>query len=153
MISFCLPLAPQTTQTSGRRVSVVSGKPVFFKNKKCQAYYDNIAIIANIYRPKTPLTGALVVDYFFILPRPKTLMRKCDPSELIPCGIRPDRDNLVKGTQDALSKCGFWVDDSQIFAGRIEKYYAEKDGSPRIYVRIRNYDKASISLTELMEGK
>jgi len=63
-------------------------------------------------------------------------MRKSDPDGWIPHTKRPDRDNLIKGTQDGLSAAGFWLDDSQIFAGEPLKYYAEKGGDARIIVRI-----------------
>jgi Holliday junction resolvase RusA-like endonuclease len=68
------------------------------------------------------------LDLTFILPRPKNLMRKSHPEGRIPHTKRPDRDNLVKVTQDGLSAAGFWVDDVQVFDGRVAKYYAERGG-------------------------
>ena len=112
------------------------GKPIFFKNAKAAEYQRTIKVLAKAHRPENPFDGPLVVDFVFIIPRPARLNRKSDPDGLIPCPARPDRDNLQKGTQDALSD--FWIDDGQIFDGRTAKFYAEKNGDARIIVTIRN---------------
>jgi Holliday junction resolvase RusA-like endonuclease len=111
-------------------------RPRFFKSSKAGSYQKAIKVLAKEHLPPYPLTGPLIVDFIFILPRPGRLNRKSDPDGLIPCPARPDRDNLQKGTQDALSD--FWIDDGQIFDGRTAKFYAEKGGGARIIVRIRN---------------
>lgn len=139
MINFTLMVAPMSLQTSGKRMIIRNGKPMFFKAKEAESYQKTIRTLAAPHRPKKPLAGPLVVDFVFILPRPARLMRKADPAGLIPCPARPDRDNLQKGTQDALSD--FWEDDGQIFDGRTSKLYAEKDGQPRILVLILEYGK------------
>lgn len=95
-----------------------------------------VKLAAIPYRPGKPFTGPIRLDLTFILPRPKNLKRKSHPEGWIPHSKRPDRDNLVKGTQDGLSAAGFWLDDAQIYDGRAAKYYAERDGKPRIIVGI-----------------
>ena len=112
-----------------------NNKPIFFKAKSAEGYQKTIRALAIPYRPSEPLTGPLIVDFTLILPRPGRLNRKCDFAGLIPCDARPDRDNLQKGTQDALAD--FWIDDGQIFSGETSKYYAEKGGDPRIIVEIK----------------
>ena len=121
-------------QTSGKRMMIRNGKPMFFKAKSAESYQRTIRALASPHRPKEPLAGPLKVDFVFVLPRPARLMRKADPEGLIACPARPDRDNLQKGTQDALSD--FWNDDGQIYDGRTAKFYAEKGGQPRISVTI-----------------
>ena len=111
-----------------------SGKPVFFKNKKTATYLDNVRLLARLHKPKVPLAGPLDIEYRFIMPRPGRLMRKADPVGRIWCDVRPDWDNLVKGTQDALSD--FWEDDAQICYARVLKFYAAKGEEAHITVSI-----------------
>lgn len=128
-IYFSLPIIPMALQTAGKRMVLVGGKPRFFKNPKAQAYLDAIEILAGAHRPPRPFAGAIRLDLTFVLPRPKRLLRRCDPDGLILHTSRPDRDNLIKGTQDGLSLAGFWLDDSQICMGETQKFYAERGGS------------------------
>ena len=82
-----------------------------------------------------PLEGPLQVSVTFYLPRPKRLMRKKDPAGPIPHTARPDVDNLWKSTADALSGLA-WRDDSQVCQTIAHKWYAEKDGVPRVEIEI-----------------
>ena len=135
-ITFTLSLCPQAIQ-SGNRVGIgQGGKAIIFSSKRKKDYQFLVRAAALRYRPSSPITGPVKLDLTFILPRPRALMRKSDADGWIPHPKRPDRDNLVKGTQDGLSAAGFWLDDSQIFDGRTVKYYAERGGDPRIIVSI-----------------
>lgn len=87
-----------------------------------------------------PVDGPVQVDVRFYLPRPKRLMRKKDPDGPIPHTSRPDVDNLWKSTADALKDIA-WRDDSQVCRTRAAKFYAEKNGVPRV----------EITITELQE--
>ena len=83
----------------------------------------------------TPIDGPVAVDVLFYLPRPKRLMRKKDPDGPIPHTAKPDVDNLWKSTADALSGL-VWRDDSQVCRTRASKWYAEKNGVPRVEIEI-----------------
>lgn len=63
------------------------------------------------------LDGPLVVRYFFTLARPATV-RRAYPS------VKPDVDNLVKGTGDAITASGLWRDDALVISAVISKAYA-----------------------------
>ena len=78
-----------------------------------------------------PADGPVIVDLEFYLPRPKRLMRAKDPDGPMPHTAKPDRDNLEKAVLDALKGLA-WRDDAQVFDGRTRKWYAEKDGLPRV---------------------
>jgi Holliday junction resolvase RusA-like endonuclease len=135
MITFTLPIEAQPVQGGGKRLFVSkSGKPVFFKNKRTTTYLDSIRILARIHKPKVPLAGPLGVEFRFVMKRPGRLCRKADPEGRIWADTRPDWDNLVKGTQDALAD--FWGDDSQICYARVLKQYASKGEAPHITVTI-----------------
>jgi len=135
-IHFTLPICPKSTQY-GNRGFVRNGKLMFFTDKEKRNYQATVSLHAAQYKPSTPLDGPIELHFIFIVPRPKYLEAKKCPDGLIPCAKKPDYDNLAKGTQDALSNAGFWVNDSQIFDARIQKFYAERNGSPRIGVTIK----------------
>jgi Holliday junction resolvase RusA-like endonuclease len=136
IISFVLPICPQAIQ-AGNRIGIRrGGKAIIFSSKRKKGYQMQVKMAAMPHRPAQPFAGPVRLDLTFILPRPKSLMRKSHPDGWIPHTKRPDRDNLVKGTQDGLSAAGFWVDDAQVFDGRVAKYYAERGGKPRIIVAI-----------------
>lgn len=99
-----------------------------------QAYKAAVMMAAHEAGVK-PMNGALAVDVDFYLPRPKRLMRRKDPAGPIPHTARPDVDNLWKSTADALSGLA-WRDDSQVWNTTACKWYAEKDGVPRVEIEI-----------------
>ena len=81
----------------------------------------------------TPLTGALKIDIEFRMPRPKRL-RKADVD--IPHTSRPDTDNLVKSTLDALQMASVVADDSVFYDLRAVKYYSNPEDSSHAKIRI-----------------
>jgi len=95
-----------------------------------------VAITATPYLPQTPITAPIFCAITLIFPRPKRLCRKKDPSGLIPMPSKPDRDNCEKAILDILTNIGMWRDDSQVFAGAVEKYYHAKYGKPGAYIKI-----------------
>jgi len=85
--------------------------------------------------PAQPLEGPVEVSACFLLPRPQYLCKAKEPDGRIPHAKKPDRDNLEKVLLDAMKGLMF-LDDGQVFAGEIQKYYHEKGGRPRVEVRI-----------------
>jgi len=74
----------------------------------------------------------------FVLPRPKRLYRKKDPSQMVKCFKKPDLDNLAKSLNDAIDRNGgYWHDDAQVQGMSMKKLYAEKLGQPRIELWIQ----------------
>jgi|GEM_PF-740524 len=43
-----------------------------------------------------------------------------------PKTTRPDGDNLAKGLVDAITKCGLWEDDCQLFHTEVDKYFSDE---------------------------
>jgi crossover junction endodeoxyribonuclease RusA len=62
-------------------------------------------------------TGPLQLDVEFYLPRPQA--HKHDDY----VAVKPDLDNLLKSTMDALSNAGVWHDDAQVAAVVMSKRY------------------------------
>lgn len=68
----------------------------------------------------------LHVDLCFMLPRPKKLLTAKLANKLIPYDRKPDIDNFIKSTLDALNGI-IWVDDSQVVEIGARKWYAPQD--------------------------
>ena len=49
---------------------------------------------------------------------------------------KPDRDNLCKSTEDALTAAAVWMDDAQVTDGRIRKRYTAHGASPGCMIEI-----------------
>jgi len=116
----------------------MGGKTVarMYDSNTAEAWKSEIAIGIRDVRPATPLEGPLVVDLTFIMPRPKSLMRKKDPDGQIPYDRTPDRDNLDKAVLDALTRLSVWRDDAQVCGGSVWKFYAAKDGRTGARLRV-----------------
>ena len=83
------------------------------------------------------LTEPCVVDFVFVMPRPKKFDAKKYGEGRLPFGRTPDRDNLVKSCQDALNKI-LWADDALIYDGRIAKFYAAKNEQPHLMIYLHD---------------
>ena len=70
--------------------------------------------------------GPLMLDVYFIHPRPQRLKRKKDPDWRIRKDTKPDLDNLLKPIMDVLTEEGVWKDDSQVFHVRTSKHYVDR---------------------------
>ncbi len=77
------------------------------------------------HKPKLPLTGPVFVSLVFVFPRPKTHFLKGVLRSNAPHWhtLKPDRDNCEKAVTDTLTRAGFWLDDSQVCGGTVEKHY------------------------------
>jgi len=128
VISFTVPLVP-----------VAKGRPRVFGKRaitppKTLKFEQTFAVFAAEFEPDEPIDEPVAVSFAFYLPRPKRLMRKRDPDGAVPCGKRPDIDNLCKSALDAMAR--WWRDDSLVVRLVASKFYAEKLGKPRIEVRV-----------------
>ena len=90
-----------------------------------------------------PWEGALCVNLTFYFPRPKNHFRS--NGELKPNAPKwhtsvPDRDNLDKGTLDALTNLGIWGDDKQVCDGRIKKLYTALGCTSGCAIEIKEAD-------------
>lgn len=74
------------------------------------------------HRPPKPMEGpvALAVSWGF------PLKWKHYPGE--PMTAKPDTDNLQKLLKDCMTQLGFWKDDAQVFAERVEKFWTDRPG-------------------------
>ena len=82
-----------------------------------------------------PLEGPVALRVVFVLPRPKRLIWKRREMPRVPHTSRPDLDNLVKSTKDALNGLA-WRDDSQVVELSAGKCYASGNELPGVEIAI-----------------
>jgi len=136
-LQFTLLVEPKSTQ-HGARAGLRRGKIRFYNDSEKTAYQTQIVLESKHHAPPAPLEGPLQVRYRFFFGRPKSWkppVKWVHPHSAMPYKVKPDVVNLAKGTEDALTKAGFWVDDKQVVSLTIEKWYVELD-PPRIEVTI-----------------
>lgn len=136
MIAFHLPIVPPkaTSQGAGKRIVVVKGKPLFFKNAKAQRAENDLTLLCSRHVPAKPMEGPLSLSIDFVFP-----WRASEPKKRVALGraphtSKPDCSNLVKMLEDCLTKLGFWRDDSQVADLHVSKAWGKAVG---IYVAIR----------------
>ena len=105
-----LSLDPPTATAQERKVTIVNGKPVFFKPAKLKAAEEEIILNLLVHKPTVRLKGRL---------------HKCNEWRI----TRPDTDNLQKMLKDCMTKVGFWNDDAQVVREVVEKRWIDDDFS------------------------
>ena len=86
-------------------------------------------LAASLYRGQFA-TGALRLEVEFFLPRSKA--HKHDDY----VAVKPDIDNLLKSTMDALSNAGVWHDDAQVAAIVSTKRYESANQAIGAVIRL-----------------
>jgi len=86
------------------------------------------------------LEGPIELRAVFCLPRPQNLNRKRDPDDFFPHIRKPDLDNLIKSTMDAITDKGIWGDDRQVWHIEASKYVCGKKEEPYAKLIIINKD-------------
>ena len=80
----------------------------------------------------TPITNPVSLRVEFFMPRPQRL--KTD-EKIFHTG-KPDIDNLLKSTMDALTEIGAWKDDSLVCQIISQKSYAQGNAGARIIISV-----------------
>ena len=82
-----------------------------------------------------PLAGPLRVEVMFVFDRPAYLLKSRAPDARVAYGKKPDVDNLVKSTFDALNKL-LWLDDAQVCSLAVEKYFRARHEQPQVLLSV-----------------
>ena len=141
-LAFVLPIEPphHTAQQTGLRAVIgEDGKPFIIHYKKAELkrvereYCDAL----RPYAPPAPLSPPVAVSLAFYYPstQQNAARMKRAGVALVRRQTKPDLDNASKSALDALTRCGFVIDDSHIAQLFIQKF--ETIGTPRIAVRVR----------------
>jgi Holliday junction resolvase RusA-like endonuclease len=137
-----VPLPPKG---KGRPRATRTGR--VYTPAETRRWETTLAMMAAERLPEVVLEGPLRVDVLAVLPRPKRLLRKSDPDGLLWAPAKPDTDNVVKALLDALK--AFWRDDAQVVELVAHKVYAERDGRPRMVIRIRSAGDVRYAATSI----
>lgn len=86
-----------------------------------------------IQKPVKPIEGPIRVYIRLYYTPPKYLLPKISKCKILVKTTKPDVDNVVKAILDQFTKAEYWVDDSQVWAITVEKYWAAR---PRVAVYI-----------------
>lgn len=120
------------------RRTPVSGTPMVIRDGKraqhpIHEYRRRVAAAARAAYQGQPHAGPVGLSLTFILPRPKAITWKTKSMPRRPHVATPDRSNLEKGVEDALTGI-LWVDDSQVCQGPIEKWVAAGGEAPHTVI-------------------
>jgi Holliday junction resolvase RusA-like endonuclease len=145
MIRFTIPAVPVAQPRQRHRVLTAAGR-TFAQNytpekSPVNAYKASCRAAARDVYQGPPLVGPIALTLTFVMPRPGSMIWKKRPMPRAHHGKRPDCENLVKSTQDALSGL-VYRDDCQIAKLFAEKVIAAGDEQPCVIVE----------LSELTEG-
>lgn len=142
-LQFIVPAVPVAQPRQRHRIVRGKGGKVFASNytpktDPVNAFKATCQMAAERAHKGPPLQGALVVDFVFVMPRPRAKVWKTKPMPRYPHTGTPDRDNLIKSVQDALNGL-VWADDAQIFSGDVSKWVAAGDEKPHVEITVREY--------------
>jgi len=98
-------------------------------------WYDRVYATALACRPSRPFDFPIRLRIEFLSPRPR---RPKHPYWMV---TRPDLDNLIKGTLDAMTKGRIWRDDSLVVEITATKSYAGGDDPPGAIIEIYNAEE------------
>lgn len=82
-----------------------------------------------------PLAGPIRVEVVFVFERPAYLLKPRSPDDRVLRDKKPDVDNLVKSTFDALNKL-LWLDDAQVCSLSVEKLFRARHEQPHVQVAV-----------------
>lgn len=130
MITFRIDIVPPkaTSQGAGKRMVVVKGRPMFFKNGKAQSAENDLTLLCSQFTPLSPMEGPLALHVDFVWPWRKSEPKRRIALGRVPMTSKPDCSNAVKMIEDVLTKLGFWKDDNQITDLRVTKAWGDKPG-------------------------
>lgn len=136
-MNFFIPLIPEP-QRRGKIVKrckiVKRGKIVkrvkfsgLARTEKQELAETNLQAALMKYAPELPINGPVRITVFLQFPWPKSMSKKNRDTE--PKHTKnPDIDNCLKHLFDCMTRCGFWLDDSQIYCLYAYKSYSDKPG-------------------------
>lgn len=134
-LSFTLPITPTPQQRP--RHARFGSQDVTYKSRSQKDNERTLEACLLPYRPKAPLSGPLELCFCAVFPVPVSwpaMRREAARRRGMWHTARPDADNLAKQLKDAMTRLGFWDDDRQVAACRMEKRYGGR-GEWRVRVR------------------
>lgn len=145
MIQFTVPAIPIAQPRQRHRIVAAAGRQ-FVSNytptkSPVNAFKAAVQHEAAAVYHGAPLDGALQMAVAFVMPRPKSKIRKRGPNDSYPHTGKPDIDNLLKSLKDSLSGL-LWRDDAQVAKVTALKRVASGDEQPHCVVIIDSLNEA-----------
>ncbi len=131
-ISLRINGAPDGQKRPRVFTNIHSGRTMAWSPKS--AWAQNVLIQAKMKRPRWPLQGPLDLDLTFWLPRPKSR------PNVVHCDRKPDFDNIAKSVCDALTRAGWWTDDSRIVRATVRKLYENGHHVPGVMIDVEEIE-------------
>lgn len=101
---------------------------------KANAWFAAVKAASFGKMPAKPWEGPIRLEIDVFFERPGWLTKKSSPPDAVLHTAKPDRDNLDKAIMDALVQAGLFLDDSQVCAGAVNKFYAAKGCGPGVRI-------------------
>lgn len=118
------------------RAAYIGRRIIMYDPEKVKNFKKELSQLARLHYRDEPLDGALEVEVSFYRPVQKSLSKKERARRLSgehrPI-VKPDLDNYIKSTLDALNGI-LWADDARIVDLHAHKYYSDR---PRIEITVR----------------
>jgi Holliday junction resolvase RusA-like endonuclease len=133
LLDICIPGKPQGAARHRTRALVnAAGQYVgsMQHKEKKHARWESIAVdlFANAWSGMAPLDEPLVVEIDTVKYRSKEQMKaKKYGYDRLPCGVKPDADNVAKIVLDAMKSAGLMVDDCRVVDLRVRKWLCALD--------------------------
>lgn len=121
-IQFFMPMKPPTVTHQEHRVTMKSGKPIFYDTPEMKSAKTKLRDSLAAHIPDKPLDSGvrLMVKWLF----PITGKHANGEYKL----SKPDTDNLQKMLKDIMTDLRFWKDDALVASEIIEKFYSDTPG-------------------------
>lgn len=118
-------LPPRTTSQQKGEQIVGKGKNAYihhYQKPKVEAAQNQYIAHLLPHRPQEPIKGPVRLTVKFLF-KANTQKQHGKPKT-----TRPDTDNMVKLLKDCMTKCGYWLDDSQVYDERVIKEWSLDPG-------------------------
>lgn len=119
---FFLPMKPPTATYQEHKVTVRSGKPVFYDTQEIKNAKVKLRDSLAAYVPDVPYECAIRLMVKWLFP----VSGKHTDGEYKT--TKPDTDNLQKMLKDIMTELCFWKDDALVASEITEKFYADIPG-------------------------
>ncbi|MBI4063489.1 MAG: RusA family crossover junction endodeoxyribonuclease [Elusimicrobia bacterium] len=134
MIRFFVPGNPVAQARPRTFWHKAAGRFITMNPRKSEDWKERVRLHSLPHGPKEPIDVPVRAYLDFYIPRPK------GAKDTVWACARPDLDNFIKGTLDALQTAGFFVDDSRVVWLEAKKFYA-RDGKVGVAITVLGVDE------------
>jgi Holliday junction resolvase RusA-like endonuclease len=114
----------------------VGGKARVYDPRVAEVWKLSVLVALKGEAPEAlPRTCAFRVDVRFFMSRPRRLQKAILRGPM-PHTAKPDLDNMLKATLDAMAPAKLWLDDAQVSAGVVEKWYEDPLNPPGALIQV-----------------